>query len=671
MRGIIITILFSVLLFISCKNEKVQSGIDLANFDKSYSPQQDFYRYVNGTWLKKTKIPADKSNYGSFTALYDEAQQRLRKIIEDAANKDNPPGSDEQKIGDFYKSFMDTAHIEALGLKSLKPSIDRVNAVNKKDDLPELIAWLQSIGVQMPFSFYVAQDGKHSDRYICYISQSGLGMPDRDYYLNNSEKFKKFRGRYKEYIIKLLTLGGEKNAANKADRIIALEKEIAQYHWTRVENRDRDKTYNNYEVSRLIKDYPHFNWEKFISNIQKEAVENIIVRQPGYLKGFDTIMKKASLDDWKNYFEFKLISAYTDVLPDDYVKADFDFYGKTLSGIEQIRPRWKRGVSMVDGNLGEVLGRIYVGLYFKPQAKERMKKLVDNLVLSYRERLRKLDWMSNATKKEALLKLSKFNAKIGYPDKWKDYSSLEIKADDLLGNYMRSNIWDHTYNMNKLGKPVDRGEWGMTPQTVNAYYSSTMNEVVFPAAILQPPFFNMEADDAVNYGAIGSVIGHELTHGFDDQGRKSDGDGNLRNWWTDEDRKKFDERAQRMVEQYDLYSPIDTLHINGRLTLGENIADLGGVTIAYYAYQNSLNGKKAPVIDKFSGNQRFFIGWAQIWRRKYKDDELRKRLLTDPHSPSEYRVNGILSNMPEFYKAFNVHEQDKMFRPEAKRVQIW
>ncbi len=658
-------------LFVSCAKENPQSGIDLTNFDKSYSPQQDFYRYVNGAWLKKTKIPADKSNYGSFTALYDKAQMHLRKIVEEAAAKKNPPGSDEQKIGDFYASFMDTLRIEKLGLMPLRPSLEKIKNVKTRGELPQLIAWLQSIGVQTPFAFYVSQDGKHSDQYICYMSQSGLGMPDRDYYLNESPKFKKFRDQYKKYIIKIMTLAGEQDAAEKVDRIIALEKKIAGRHWTRVQNRDRDKTYNKYDVSQLVNEYPHFGWKEFIAGVQKKPVDSIVVRQPGYFKGFDGIMQTTPLQAWKDYFELKLIGAYSDALPRDFVQTDFDFYDKTLSGIEKNRPRWKRGVSMVDRNLGEVLGRIYVGLYFKPQAKERMKNLVDNLVLSYRNRLQNLDWMSEQTKKEALIKLSKFNAKIGYPDKWKDYSALKIEADDLLGNYMRSNIWHHNYNMNKLGKPVDRSEWGMTPQTVNAYYSAKMNEVVFPAAILQPPFFNMEADDAVNYGAIGSVIGHELTHGFDDQGRKSDGDGNLRNWWTNEDRKKFDARAQLMVEQYSAYVPIDTMHLNGRLTLGENIADLGGVTIAYYAYQNSLEGKKAPVIDGFTGNQRFFIGWAQIWRRKYKDDELRKRLLTDPHSPSEYRVNGILSNMPEFYKAFNVHEQDKMFRPENKRVQIW
>jgi endothelin-converting enzyme len=663
-------ILLGMLLF-SCGGEKPQSGICLENFDKTVSPRQDFYRYVDGTWLKKTKIPADKSNYGSFTALYDEAQQRLRKIIEDAAAKENGSDPDKQKIGDFYKSYMDTNRIESLGLTPLKPSIEKIKKVKKKTELAGLIAWLQAIGVQTPFNFYVAQDGKQSDRYICYISQSGLGMPDRDYYLNPSSKFENFRSEYAAYIARIFNLAGEDNAESRAQGILALEKKIAQYHWTRVQNRDRDKTYNKYKVIRLVRDYPNFNWGQFIKSAQKAKVEELVIRQPQYLEGFDTLFRNVNLSDWQDYFEFKLIKAYAGLLSNDFVMANFDFYGKKLSGIEQIRPRWKRGVSMVDGKLGEVLGKIYVGLYFKPEAKKRMKKLVDNLVISYRARLQNLDWMGEETKKEALKKLSKFNAKIGYPDKWKDYSALTIKSDDLVGNYMRANRWERDYNMNKLGKPVNRDEWGMTPQTVNAYYSPSMNEVVFPAAILQPPFFNMDADDAVNYGAIGAVIGHELTHGFDDQGRKSDGDGNLRNWWTKEDLRKFEEKASRMVEQYNQYSPIDTMHINGKLTLGENIADLGGVTISYYAYRNSLQGKPAPIMDGFTGEQRFFIGWAQIWRRKYKDDELRKRLLTDPHSPSEYRVNGILSNMTEFYKAFDVKEGDKMFRPDSVRVQIW
>ena len=671
MRGIIITIVLSGLLLMSCNEKEAQSGIDLNNFDESFSPKQDFYRYVNGTWLKNTKIPADKSNYGSFTALYDEAQERMKDIIEQAAERGNQPGSDEQKIGDYYKSFMDTVKIKSLGIKPLEPIIANIKKVNKKSELPQLFAYLQTIGVQRPFSFNVAQDGKHSDKYICYINQSGLGLPDRDYYLNKSDKFEKFRNQYKEYIEKIFTLANETDVEQKANRILSLEKKIAENHWTRVENRDRDKTYNKYNVQQLQKEFSGFDWKTFITSSQKQPVENVVVRQPGYLNGFNKIINKTSLNDWKIYFEFKLLSAYANSLSNDFVMANFNFYGKTLSGIEQIRPRWKRGVGLVDRNLGEVLGRIYVGKYFKPQAKQRMRELVDNLVIAYGKRLKNLDWMSDETKKEALVKLSKFGAKIGYPDKWKDYSTLEIKAHDLIGNSIRSNIWDNEYNMTKLGKPVDRDEWGMTPQTVNAYYSSTMNEVVFPAAILQPPFFNMDADDAVNYGAIGAVIGHELTHGFDDQGRKSDGDGNLRNWWTEEDRRKFDKRSQIMVDEYDLFSPIDTMHINGRLTLGENIADLGGVTIAYYAYQNSLKRKEAPLIDGFTGNQRFFIGWTQIWHRKYRDDELRKRLLTDPHSPSEYRVNGILSNMPEFYKAFDVNEEDKMFRPEEKRVQIW
>ncbi|HHJ51679.1 MAG TPA: M13 family peptidase, partial [Caldithrix abyssi] len=397
----------------------------------------------------------------------------------------------------------------------------------------------------------------------------------------------------------------------------------------------------------------------------------VVVRQPDYIKSLNKILTKYSVDDWKNYLTFKTLSRFAGYLNHDFVETSFEFYGKTVRGIPQIRPRWKRGVSTVEGALGEVLGRIYVGKYFKPEAKERMKHLVDNLIASYGERLKKLDWMSEETKQEALKKLSKFTAKIGYPDKWRDYSGLQVKKDDLIGNVIRSDRFDYEYNISKLGKPVDRTEWGMYPQTVNAYYNPSMNEVVFPAAILQPPFFNMEADDAVNYGAIGAVIGHELTHGFDDQGSKSDGDGNLRNWWTKEDRKRFEEKTAALVRQYSSYVPIDTFHLNGKFTLGENIADLGGVTIAYEAYHRSLNGKPAPVIDGFTGDQRFFIGWAQVWKRKYRADELRKRIFTDPHSPSEFRANGVLVNFTPFYRAFNVKEGDKMYKPPQERIVIW
>ncbi len=666
------TVLFILLLLVlSCRTQHLKSGIDKKDFDTSVRPQDDFYRYVDGTWLKNTKIPADKSNYGAFTVLYDKSQKALRQIIEEAAQSHAKTGTDQQKIGDFYTSFMDSNKIETLGLNPISPLLKKIQTVHSYDELLNLMAYLKPLGTQTPFSMWVGQDAKHSDHYILYLSQSGLGLPDRDYYFRPGGKFKTVREKYQQYIQTILQLGNQTAARSKAQHIFNLEKEIAQHHWTRVKNRDRDKTYNRMTIKQLTGLTPHFNWQQFFTDNRITKAEELVVRQPDYLQAFDTIFKKTSLNDWKAYFIFKTLSRFAGYLPQRFVAANFDFYGKTLSGTKVNRPRWKRAVSTVEGALGEVVGRLYVKKYFKPEAKRRMKVLVDNLIASYRERLKNLDWMSEQTKKAALAKLSKFHAKIGYPDKWKDYSKLTIKPGDLIGNEIRSTRFDYEYNLNKLGKPVDRGEWHMYPQTVNAYYNPSMNEVVFPAAILQPPFFDMQADDAVNYGAIGSVIGHELTHGFDDQGSKSDGDGNLHDWWTQEDRKRFEERTQKLAAQYSSYIPIDTLHLNGKLTLGENIADLGGVTVAYYAYQHSLHGKPAPVIEGFTGDQRFFIGWAQVWKRKYRPNELRRRILTDPHSPSRFRANGVLTNFDPFYKAFSVQVGDKMYKAPDKRIVIW
>jgi len=450
-----------------------------------------------------------------------------------------------------------------------------------------------------------------------------------------------------------------------------IETELAGGHWTRVENRDMNKTYNKYNLKNLKKLVPDFDWEAYLKASDLTNIEDLVVRQPSYFKHFNKIYKNVTVKEWKDYFTLKLLDRSASLLNKEIVDLNFDFYGTTLTGTEKNRPRWKRAVSGVNGVLGEVVGKVYVKKHFKPEAKTRMVQLVENLRNSYAKRIEGLDWMSPETKKEALKKLDKFVAKIGYPDEWKDYSNLTIKSNDLVGNYYRSSLVEYAREVDKLGQPIDRNEWHMTPQTVNAYYNPPMNEVVFPAAILQPPFFNMAADDAVNYGAIGAVIGHELTHGFDDQGRKTDGEGNLRDWWTKEDEKKFNSRSDVMVAQFNKFNPVDTMHVNGRLTLGENIADLGGLTISYYAYKMSLDGKEAQVIDGMTGDQRFFAGWAQVWRRKYRDEELRRRVLTDPHSPSRYRVIGIMPNMPEYYAAFDVNEGDKLFFPEDERVKIW
>jgi predicted metalloendopeptidase len=672
MLKIFTTVIITLLLAVSCTDQVALSGIDKANFDTSVRPQDDFFQYVNGTWLAETEMPADKSAYGSFHILDDENQIRLREIIEDAANQDNKtPGSDVQKVGDFYVSFMDSAKIEELGLQPLEEEFQLIENVDSYDGLAELFAHHRIIGVQRPFTYWVNQDDKNSEEYILFFQQSGLGLPDRDYYFTEGEKFEDIRTKYVEYLIKILELANDENAAEITDKVMEMEKDLAKNHWTRVENRDSEKTYNKFEVIKLSGLSPDFNWQLFFDKAGIAKAENVIVRQPSYLAAFSNVLSKYSITDWKNYSKVKLISSNATELPQDFIDASFEFYGKTLRGTEENRPRWKRAVSAVDGSLGEILGKVYVEKYFRPEAKDRMVKLVDNLKLSMENRINKLEWMGEETKAEAVTKLKKFNAKIGYPDKWKDYSKLVVKPDELILNTMRSAEVEYQRNMDKLGKPIDREEWGMTPQTVNAYFNPSMNEIVFPAAILQPPFFNMKADDAVNYGGIGAVIGHEITHGFDDQGRRYDGNGNMREWWTKEDSERFDERAQVLVDQYSEFVPIDTLHINGELTLGENIADFGGLTVSYNAYQLSLNGEKPPVLNGFTGNQRVFIGWAQVWRSLSRDEALRNQILTDPHSPAKYRVVGVVSKMPEFYEAFDVKEGDGHYLPEDKRVIIW
>ena len=671
MYKLILSVMLSLLMF-GCTNHVELSGIDKAKFDTSVRPQDDFFQYVNGTWLNETEIPADKSAYGSFHILYDNNQVRLREIIEDAAKQENKTiGSDVQKVGDFYTSFMDSAKIEELGLEPLKEELQKIDNVQNWDDLAKLFAHYRIIGVQRPFSFYVDQDDKNSTEYILYFTQSGLGLPDRDYYFNEDKKFEDIRTKYVEYVTKLLELSDVDNGAEIANKLIAMETKIADNHWTRVENRDNEKTYNKFAVDNLSDLSPNFNWRIFIDQANISKVENVIVRQPSYFIALSKIFTEYSVDDWKNYSKVKLLSGNATELYNEFVEARFDFYGKTLRGMEENQPRWKRAVNMVDGSLGEILGKVYVEKYFKAEAKERMLQLVDNLKVSMADRIDKLEWMGEDTKIQAYAKLNKFNAKIGYPDKWKDYSNLVVKSDELIQNTIRSAVVEYNREIDKLGKPIDRDEWFMNPQTVNAYYSPSMNEVVFPAAILQPPFFNMKADDAVNYGGIGAVIGHEITHGFDDQGRKYDGDGNLRDWWTEEDNTRFTERAQVVIDQYNQFVPIDTLHINGELTLGENIADIGGLTVSYNAYKISLDGEEASVLNGFTGDQRVFLGWSQVWRSLARDEYLRNQVLTDPHSFAKYRVIGVMNNLPEFYSAFEVKEGDGHYLPEHERVKIW
>jgi len=663
--------LFMVFFVFNCA-QSPRSGIDQANMDTSVRPQDDLYLHMNGQWLVKTEIPADKSNYGAFTELLDKSEANLKTIIEEAAySAVKEEGSENQKVGDFYLSYMDSALAEQLSAQPLQADLERIRLAKTREELADLFAYFIQREIQIPFLLFIDQDMKNSSQYIVYLNQSGLGLPDRDYYFQEDPKFQEIREKYRLYITDLLTLGQLENSAPAAEKIMKMEESMARAHWTRVENRDRDKTYNKYSVKKLDELTPSFPWSAFFQKSGVTDLQEVIVRQPSYFTQLNQVFKNFSLDDWKFYLTYKLLDDTAPYLNKPFVDLHFNFHQKALSGTEQLSPRWKRAVSTIDEILGEAVGKLYVQKHFKPEAKERMIILVENLRKAYAERIKQLDWMSPQTKEEALQKLTKFRAKIGYPDKWKDYSGLVIKKDQLLVNYLNAKLAEYQREISKLGKPIDREEWFMTPQTVNAYYSANMNEIVFPAAILQPPFFNLEADEAVNYGAIGAVIGHEMTHGFDDQGRKSDGEGNLRNWWTTEDETKFTERSQVLINQFNNYSPIDTFHLNGELTLGENIADLGGLTIAYYAYQMSPSGKNAAMIDGWTGEQRFFLGWAQIWRRKYRDEELRRRLLTDPHSPSHYRVIGPLVNMPEFYLTFNLGENDQMYSPPEQRVLIW
>jgi putative endopeptidase len=558
-----------------------------------------------------------------------------------------------------------------LGIQPIQPFLDQIRNLKDKE---ELAVWMGKIGsrhVSNPFGTFVNVDAKKSSQYAVYVSQGGISLPDRDYYLSDNDRYKKIRTAYSKFLVDLLTEAKHPDAANAAERILALETKFAQAHWTKVENRDPLKTYNLHSGDEIAKLIPAFNWDSYAGEAGIGGQESFVVRQPSFLESFGTLFEATPLEVWQDYYFYRTVNSYSSILGDKLDKLDFDFYQTTLSGVTEQKPQWKRGIQMMNGVLGELIGKIYVREYFAPRAKERMAELVNNLKAAFEKRIQDLEWMSPGTKQQALVKLSKFTTKIGYPDEWEDYTKLDIDSGDLVGNLMRASEFQYNDMLGKLGGPIDRGEWHMTPQTVNAYYNPTMNEIVFPAAILQPPFFNLDADDAVNYGAIGAVIGHELSHGFDDKGSQYDGDGNLRNWWTKEDREEFDRRAAGLITQYAAYKPIDEMTVNGELTLGENIGDLGGISIAYTAYELSLKGKAGPVIDGFTGPQRFFLGWGQVWRRKYREEELRRRLLTDPHSPSQYRCNGILSNVDSFYEAFDIPQEGEMFIPAADRIRIW
>jgi putative endopeptidase len=651
-------------------------GIDVTGMDRSVRPQDDFFRFVNGSWADRTPIPSDLSSYGTFAILRDEAAAAVREIVEGAVTEKAAAGTMTQKVGGFYSSFMDTARIESLGVQPIARELAAVNAIASVADLPAAFLHAAASGVTVPLAIGVGQDPKDSNQYAVSISQSGLNMPDRDYYLRPDDKFAGIRKAYADYIAQLLTFAGQRDPRGAADRILAFETGLAEKQWDRARNRDRNATYNRMTLPVLEALAPHFNWPAYFSSALKggsvgDRVKDAIVRQPDYLKALDAALAATPLSTWKEYLTFSWLNAYSEYLPTTFVNAQFQFFGGVIGGREENRPRWKRGVSAVEAAVGEPVGRLYIDKHFKSDAKTRVDALVRNLLAAFKVGIDELEWMSPATKAQAQAKLAKYSLKIGYPDQWRDYEGLQVSDNDLVGNVMRSQQFDHAEMWGRLGKPVERWRWGMFPQTVNAQYSSTNNEITFPAGILQPPFFNVDADDAVNYGAIGAVIGHEISHGFDDQGRKSDGDGNLRDWWTSEDARAFEARATRLGAQYESYTPLPGMKINGRQTMGENIGDLSGIAVALRAYHISLQGRPAPVIDGFTGDQRFFMGYAQIWRFKERDAALRNQLLTDVHSPGMFRAFIPLTNIDAFYSAFNVQPGDKLYRAPADRVKIW
>ncbi|HUP88764.1 MAG TPA: M13 family metallopeptidase, partial [Longimicrobiales bacterium] len=578
------------------------------------------------------------------------------------------------KIGDFYAAFMDEARIETLGLKPLEPTLAEIAKISSTKELSAAFAKLGKVGARAPFRIGVGQDPKNATVYAVLGGQAGLGLADREYYLRTDGKFPSIRQSYAEYITKVMTLANQPDPAGAAQRIVALETQLAEKQWDRAKSRNRDLTYNKMTLTQLQAATPNVDWKAYLAaagGAKTASVNDVVISQPDYMQAMDAILAATPVSTWKEYLTFSLINAYADDLPKAFVDAQFDFNGRVLSGQKEMRARWKRGVSETEGVLGEPIGKLYVEKYFTPAAKARMLELVNNLLAAFKVGIDSLEWMSPETKAEAQKKLAKYTVKIGYPDRWRDYSALDIQPNDLIGNLMRSRLFASAESWGRLGTPVEKWRWGMTAQTVNASYNPANNEITFPAAILQPPFFNMSADDAVNYGGIGSVIGHEISHGFDDQGRKSDGDGNLRDWWTADDAKKFEERAVKLGAEYEAVSLLPGMKINGRQTMGENIGDLSGMAVALRAYHMSLKGKQAPVIDGFTGDQRFFMGWAQVWRFKTRDEALRNQLLTDSHSPGMVRSYLPMTNIDAWYNAFGVKPGDKLYKAPEERVKIW
>ncbi len=649
------------------------NSLDLTNVLSDVRPQDDLFRHVNGVWLRDAEIPADRARFGAFDELRMESEDRVRKIIDECAASAATPGSNARKVGDVYRSFMDEKRIEELGVSPIAKELSEAQQVTSINDLASFLGTQWTRGMSGIFGSFIYADFKDSTTHIAYVSQSGISLPDESYY--REAEHESVRTAFVAHMSKMFELAGIADAAGHAKRVMALETQIASYHWDRVKLREAELNYNKMSFAELQELSGTFNWGLWLENSQipSGAFDTLIVRQPPFFEGLKALMAKFDAASWQSWLMWNIISEAAPYLSSGFVEENFDFFGRTLSGTPEMKERWRRGGSLVEGFLGEAIGELYVEKYFPPAAKQRMLQLVENLMAAYKQSIESLDWMTEETKQKALVKLSKFVPMIGYPDKWRDYSALDIKADDLIGNLHALAKFELDYMLAKIGKPVDRDEWGMTPQTVNAYYNPVMNRIVFPAGILQAPFFDLEADDATNYGGIGAVIGHEVGHGFDDQGSKYDGDGNINNWWSEKDLSEFENRTKSLIDQYDVLRPeaAPDVHVNGALTIGENIGDLGGLTIAYKAYKIALGGKPSEVIDGLTGEQRLFFNWARVWRGKSRPDEARRLITIDPHSPAEFRCNQIVKNLDEFVEAFGVSENDKLFMPKEERVRIW
>lgn len=649
-------------------------GLDLVNLDTTINPCEDFYQYANGGWLKINPIPASESSWGSFNELAEKNNAVLRELLTEAAsNTTAAKGTAAQLVGDFYASGMDSAAVNQAGMKPIKPELDRIAAAKTTNELLRTVADLKTKGISGYFTMYVTQDDKISTQYALWAMQGGLGLPDRDFYLKEDERSKTIRTEYLKHLQNMFQLIGDDatTAQKKARTVMNLETRLAKASRTRVELRDPYANYNKMTVQDFSKQNPNLMATQLLTALGAQTAKEVIVGQPAFFKELNAMLKSVPVSDWKAYTQWHVARTAAPFLSQEFVQENFNFYGRVLSGAKEMQPRWKRVLRATDAALGEALGQLYVQKTFSPQAKQRAMEMVNNLQESFKEHVRDLDWMGDETKQRALQKLDAFAVKIGYPDKWKEYKDLEINRNSYAENVMRASQFEFSENVGKIGKPVDRTEWFMSPPTVNAYYNPSMNEIVFPAGILQPPFFDPEADDAVNYGGMGAVIGHELTHGFDDQGAKYDFEGNLKDWWSKEDLDKFNARAGKVDQQYSSYSVLDNLNVNGKLTMGENIADIGGLNIAYTALQKALKKKNPGLIAGFTPEQRFFLAWAQIWRINMRDEAQNQQILTDPHSPGRFRTNGPVSNMPQFYEAFGCKQGDELFRVENERAKIW